>query len=71
MQITVNRKNIKFLPDSSRVIARYFFTTDERAINVILMVLHLSDEEVRTALTKVLRDYSLRHRNITKIFEKH
>ena len=71
MQITVNRKNLKFLPDSSRVIARYFFTTDERAINIILMVLHLSDEEVRTALTKVLRDYSLRHRNITKIFEKH
>ncbi|MEA4840898.1 MAG: glycoside hydrolase family 130 protein [Bacteroidales bacterium] len=70
MQVAVNRKNIKFLPDASRVIARFFYTDDERAINAIRFVLAMSDTEAKLVLNQVLRDYSLRHRNITKIFEK-
>lgn len=71
MQVAVNRKNIKFMPDASRVIARFFYTDDERAINAIRSVLHMSDNEAHLALSQVLRDYSLRHRNITRIFERH
>jgi beta-1,2-mannobiose phosphorylase / 1,2-beta-oligomannan phosphorylase len=71
MQVAVNRKNIKFLPDASRVIARFFYADDERAINAIRAVLHMSENESQLALNQVLRDYSLRHRNITKVFEKH
>lgn len=71
MQITVNRKDIKFYPDSTRVIARFFFTNDQRALHVINSVLSMSVPEASSALSRVLRDYSLRHRNISKIFEKH
>lgn len=71
MQVTVNRKNIKFSPDSSRVIARFLYTGDERAINTIRSVLGMSENQVSQTLNPVLRDYSLRHRNISKIFEKH
>jgi predicted GH43/DUF377 family glycosyl hydrolase len=71
MQVAVNRKNINFLPDSSRIIARFLYTDDRRAKNIIRSVLDMSDNEASFALTQILRDYSLRHRNISKIFEKH
>ncbi len=71
MQIAVNRKNIKFLPDASRVIARFLYTGDERALNTIRAVLGMPENSASQALSPVLRDYSLRHRNISKIFEKH
>ncbi|RIH62767.1 glycosidase [Mariniphaga sediminis] len=71
MQIAVNRKDIKFLPDASRVMARFLYTGDERAINTIHSVLNMSKSSVSQTLSPVLRDYSLRHRNISKIFEKH
>ena len=71
MEISVNRKDIKFLPDASRVIARFLYTDDERAIYTIRSVLNMSDNEASIALNQVLRDYSMRHRNISKVFEKH
>ncbi len=71
MQVTVNRKDIKFLPDASRVIARFLYTGDERALNTIRSVLGMSGNSASQALSPVLRDYSMRHRNISKIFEKH
>ncbi len=71
MQVSVNRKDLKFLPDSSRVIARFLYTGDERALSVIRSVLNMSDKKTSTALKQVLRDFSMRHRNISKIFEKH
>jgi predicted GH43/DUF377 family glycosyl hydrolase len=71
MQIVVNRKEIKFRPDATRVIARFLYMNDERAINAIRSVLNMSENETSFALSQVLRDYSMRHRNISKIFEKH
>lgn len=71
MQVAVNRKGIKFSPDASRVIARFFYTGDERALNTIRSVLKMSEDSALQVLNPVLRDYSLRHRNISKIFEKH
>ena len=71
MQVTVTRKDSKFLPDPSRVIARFFYTTNERSKNIIRNVLAMSDSEVNIALSQVLRGYSKRHRNISKIFENH
>ncbi|MHA7110333.1 glycoside hydrolase family 130 protein [Sunxiuqinia elliptica] len=71
MQITVTRKAIKFLPDSSRVIARFLYVDDHRAKNTIRSVLSMNENEVVSALSPVLRDYSLRHRNISRIFELH
>jgi predicted GH43/DUF377 family glycosyl hydrolase len=71
MPVSVHRKGLKFLPDSRRVIARFLFTGEERALNVVRSVLKMSNKEALSALNHVLRDYSVRHRNISKIFEKH
>jgi len=71
MQVTVTRKDSKFLPDPSRVIARFFYISDERSKHVISNVLAMSENEVYTTLSQVLRGYSRRHRNISMIFETH
>ena len=71
MQVTVSRKNITFDPDPSRVIARFLYTGDQRAINTIRFVLNMQNDEASFALNQTLRDFSMRHRNISKIFEKH
>jgi predicted GH43/DUF377 family glycosyl hydrolase len=71
MPLEIKRKDIKFQPDVSRVIARFHYTTHERAVITISSVLQMSESEAAVALNKVLRDYSIRHRNISKNFEKH
>jgi beta-1,2-mannobiose phosphorylase / 1,2-beta-oligomannan phosphorylase len=71
MQVDVHRKNIKFLPDASRVIARFFYIDDERAISSIRSVINLPENVATHTLNQILRDYSMRHRNISKIFERH
>lgn len=71
MQIPITRKAINFYPDASRVIARFLFVDDNRARKTIQAVLRMSADEVALALRPVLRDYSLRHRNISRIFERH
>ncbi len=71
MNVTINRKDIKFLPDATRVMARFLYINDERAVSTIRYVLNMTKNEVSITLSQVLRDYSLRHRNISKIFEKH
>ena len=71
MQVSVTRKNITFNPDPSRVIARFLFTNNKRAINTIQFVLNMPPDHASFALKQILRDFSMRHRNISKIFEKH
>ncbi len=70
MAITVKRKPNRFYPDPKRVIARFFMPGgSDRAQSIIQKVINLSDEDVHLTLNQVLRDFSKRHRNITKIFE--
>ncbi|MBW6501273.1 MAG: glycoside hydrolase family 130 protein [Bacteroidales bacterium] len=71
MQVTVTRKVSKFLPDPSRVIARFLYTSDERSKDIIRNVMAMSDNDVNIALSKVLRGYARRHRNVSLIFEAH
>src|SRR5664280_1265602 len=71
MQVSVTRKGTRFSPDPSRVIARFCNFSNERSKNIILSVLAMSDSEVFNALNQVLRRYSRRHRNISKLFETH
>ncbi len=72
MSINVDRKDIRFYPDSKRVIARFFLPGgDERAKNIIPKIISLSDEETRFTLNRVLTNFSQRHRNISKIFQQH
>ena len=71
MQVAVTRKDVKFNPDPSRVIARFHYTNDERSRNIIRKVFNMSESQAKLALSQVLRGYSKRHRSISKIFENH
>ena len=71
MQITVNRKETKFSPDASRVIARFHFSGRERSKDIIRKIINLSEQDAKEELVKVLRDFSKRHRSISTIFERH
>jgi predicted GH43/DUF377 family glycosyl hydrolase len=71
MALTVERLPNKFYPDPARVIARFYMNGDiDRTKTIIRRILDFSDKEVTLALNTVLADFSSRHRNITKIFEK-
>ena len=67
----IERKETKLYPDPSRIIARFLFTDNDRASNTIRTVLEMTEEDVSVTLKQTLRDYSMRHRNISKIFENH
>ncbi|MEX1384178.1 glycoside hydrolase family 130 protein [Lutibacter sp.] len=69
MQTKVNRKNIIFSPNSSRIIARFNYSGDEKSKGIILKILELSEEQAKEELVKILRGYSKRHRNISATFE--
>ena len=70
MTVNVLRKNILFQPDSSRVIARFLYNSEQRSAELILRVMALPEKQQREVLMQVLRDYSKRHRSISKVFEK-
>lgn len=71
MKVTVTRKNIKFLPDSSRVVARYFMNGEERTKELITRILAMSSIEVNKVLEEINREFARRHRNISTLFYKH
>jgi predicted GH43/DUF377 family glycosyl hydrolase len=71
MKISVTRKSIKFLPDSSRVVARYFMNGEERTKELIARILAMSSSEVNKVLEEINREFARRHRNISTLFYKH
>lgn len=71
MRIPVKRKDIKVLPDSKRVIARFFFNGEERAKEILRHINAMSEKEVYEIISPILQEFSKRHRNITKILNKH
>jgi predicted GH43/DUF377 family glycosyl hydrolase len=71
MSVTITRKDVSFYPDPSRVIARFLYTGDERSLKMIQRILEMPEELVKSTLTTVLRDFTKRHRNISKVFENH
>lgn len=71
MRLLIERKPIKVYPDPKRVIARFFFNGEERAMEVVKQVMGLSSKEVFSLISPLLQEYSKRHRNITKILTRH
>jgi predicted GH43/DUF377 family glycosyl hydrolase len=71
MRVSVIRKNVKFTPDSSRVVARYFVNGSERTQKMLSRLMALDDSQVTHALEHTLRQFASRHRNISRIFFKH
>ena len=68
MKVSVTRKNVKFLPDSSRVVARYFMNGEERTKELIGRILMMSNIEVINTLEQINREFARRHRNISLLF---
>ncbi|KFF13780.1 glycoside hydrolase family 130 protein [Flavobacterium hydatis] len=71
MRVPVIRKDIRFTPDSKRVVARYFMNGDERTIQMIARIMTLDEKQVVDTLEHTLREFARRHRNISSIFLKH
>lgn len=71
MRLSIKRSPVKVYPDPKRVIARFFFSQDERAKELINKVMLLSNAEVFSIISPLLQEYSKRHRNITKILNRH
>jgi len=71
MRISIERHPVIVSPDTKRVIARFFFTNQQRAADVVKRVVDLSEDEVFQIVSPLLQEFSRRHRNITRILYKH
>jgi predicted GH43/DUF377 family glycosyl hydrolase len=71
MRLPIERQTTKIYPDIKRVVARFFFNGEARAKAIISQVVAMNDAEVSATVTPILREFSRRHRNITRIFERH
>ena len=70
MRVAVTRKNVKFIPDSSRVVARYFMNGEQRTREMVSRIMALDEMQVIHTLEQTLREFARRHRNISLIFFK-
>jgi len=68
----VERLQVRFEGDESRVITRPFFPGGETRICAIIdRVISLSDPQVEEILARVFRDFQSRHKDIGAVFEEH
>src|ERR1700755_404197 len=72
MRLSIERrKTVKVYPDSKRVIARFFYNGEIRAKEVIGKVMGLNENQVFDIISPILQEYSKRHRNITRLLQRH
>src|ERR1044072_5560193 len=71
MRLNIERKPVKVVPDAKRVIARFFYNGEERALELIKKILALDKEETFRLISPLLQDFSKRHRNITRKLLRH
>jgi len=71
MPLKVKRNSIRFYPDPKRIITRFYRPSDDKRVEIIIKnILNLSEEETYLVLDQTLKNFSKRHRNISKILEK-
>ena len=71
MRLSIERKPVRINPDPRRVIARFFFNGNDRAKEVIKKVMEISEENAFGIISPILQEYSRRHRNITRVLNRH
>ncbi|NCD68462.1 glycoside hydrolase family 130 protein [Mucilaginibacter agri] len=71
MRLSIERKPVRVNPDPKRVIARFFFNGNDRAKEVIERVMELTEDEAFGIISPLLQEYSKRHRNITRVLNRH
>ena len=71
-RLTVKRKRNKILGDTSRVITRLHLPDDrERISKIIYRVIGLPETTAQNLLTQIMKDFSERHEDIERVFERH
>lgn len=71
MRVSVTRKSVKFFPDSSRVVARYFMNGEARTKELVGRIQAMSDLDVNHTLEQIFREFARRHRNLSALFYRH
>ncbi|MBD1366896.1 glycoside hydrolase family 130 protein [Mucilaginibacter sp. ZT4R22] len=71
MRLSIERKPVRVNPDPKRVIARFFFNGNDRAKEVLQRVMGISEEVAFGIVSPLLQEYSKRHRNITRVLNRH
>ena len=72
MGTTVKRTQIRFTPNASRIIARFFMPGNEAEVTpIIRYILEMPEEEMLELLSQVLRSFAPRHRSISTVFSRH
>ncbi|MBI9036791.1 MAG: response regulator [Bacteroidales bacterium] len=69
MQITVKRKSNRLHPDASRVIIRYCIPESPKRL--IQEIMEFPDKKCDILLTQTLREFSSRHRNISRTLKNY
>lgn len=71
MRVSVIRKDIKFTPDSSRVVTRFFMNGDLRTEKMVSRIMAMDEIQVNLGIEHTLSSFASRHRNISRVFYKH
>lgn len=71
MEVEIKRKDTRFNPDPTRVMARFSNFSYDTNMRIIRNVLAMPDQEVTVAINQLFRGYTKRHRNISKVLTKH
>ena len=71
MKVPIIRKNVMFKPDSSRVVARFFMSGDQRIQELVGHIMTMDEQQVNHTLEQIFQGFARRHRNISAIFLKH
>ncbi|MFM9824868.1 glycoside hydrolase family 130 protein [Flavobacterium sp.] len=71
MEVSVIRKNMKFMPDSSRIVTRFFMNGDIRTQELVGRIMLMKEKQVNLTLEEIFRGFARRHRSISDIFLKH
>ena len=71
--VHMRKSDYETLPDSSRVLLRYFYTweSNERAARVVDRICALPEDKVEELITKVFHNFSGRHRDFGQICKQH
>ena len=71
MKVSVIRKNVMFMPDSSRVVARFFRSGDQQTQELVGRIMTMDEQQVNHTLEQIFQGFARRHPNISAIFFKH
>lgn len=71
MSLNVKRMDQKFFVDRSRIIARFYRPAqEERLKNIINRAMEIPENKIKLELRKICEDFTNRHKNIWKVFDK-